>query len=45
MGAWPPRASFQQGGGDGGGVDEGVVEDARPVCGAVLEDLFEVLGC
>jgi len=36
---------FQEGGGDGSGVDEGVVEDARAVCGAVLEDLFDVLGC
>ena len=48
---------FQQRGRDGGGVDEGVVEDAgvfsggmrscavRTIWPAVLEDLFDVLGC
>ena len=37
--------AFEEGGRDGGGVDEGVVEDARAVYAAVLEDFFDVLGC
>jgi len=36
---------IQQRGGDGRGIDEGVVEDARAVSAAVVEDFFYVLGC
>ena len=37
--------AFEEGGRDGGGVDEGVIADVGAVCGTVPEDYFEVLGC
>jgi len=36
---------IEQGGRDGRGIDEGVVEDAHAICLAVVEDFFDVLGC